>query len=198
MDLRLGEQICGRLTAFVLLLTKWNKAYNLTAVREPEAMISYHLLDCLAIRPWIKGERILDVGSGAGLPGMVLAIADPELDCVLLDSNGKKTRFLNQAAFELKLDNVEVVCARAEAFNTQQLFSTVTARAVASVDQLYRITGHLLARDGRLLAMKGPLVDRELALFRQDDGEIEVRKLVIPGVEAERSLLIVDKSGSVQ
>ncbi|MCK9606893.1 MAG: 16S rRNA (guanine(527)-N(7))-methyltransferase RsmG [Methylomonas sp.] len=191
LELAVDESRQALLLRFVKLIEKWNKAYNLTAVRDPIEMVSLHLLDSLAILPHIKAPRIADIGTGAGLPGIPLAICMPECHFTLVDSNSKKTRFVQQAILELQLKNVEVVHSRVELLKPQQLFSTVISRAFASMGDILDLTGHLLADDGILLAMKGQIPQQELA-------EISLRytviPLAVPGIEAERCLICLEKS----
>ena len=144
-----------QLLDFVRLLAKWNKVYNLTAVRDPEEMVTRHLLDSLAVLPYVQGSRVLDVGTGAGLPGIPLAIACPEREFTLLDSNSKKTRFVQQAVNELGLGNVRVVHARCEDFHPEQGFDVVLSRAFASIADMLASSGRHCAPHGRILAMKG-------------------------------------------
>nr|VFJ63532.1 MAG: 16S rRNA (guanine527-N7)-methyltransferase [Candidatus Kentron sp. FW]VFJ69284.1 MAG: 16S rRNA (guanine527-N7)-methyltransferase [Candidatus Kentron sp. FW] len=151
----LDEEACNTLVRYVGLLARWNRAYNLTSVRDPLEMVVRHILDCLVILPYIRGMRLLDLGTGAGLPGIVLAIARPDIKCVLLDGNGKKTRFCRQVTAELGLSNVEVLQLRAEEYMPATLFTTITARAFGPFSVLWNHAGRLLAPDGRLLAMKG-------------------------------------------
>ncbi|MGD0959452.1 MAG: 16S rRNA (guanine(527)-N(7))-methyltransferase RsmG, partial [Methylomonas sp.] len=151
------------LLAFIELIARWNKVYNLTAVRNPEDMLSLHILDSLAVLPYIKPSTIADIGAGAGLPGIPLAIFRPDCRFVLLDANAKKTRFIKQAVLELQLKNVEVVHSRVETFKPGQLFSTVITRAFADIEAIIKLTRHLQAADGLLLAMKGRRPDQELA-----------------------------------
>jgi len=180
-----------KLLDFIAVLEKWNKAYNLTAVRKPALMISRHLLDSLVIVPYLHGQRILDVGSGPGLPGIPLALACPEREFTLLDSNGKKIRFLHQAVAELGLKNVSVVHSRVEQFQSSPGFDTITARAYTTLGELVRQAHHLCRPDGRFLIMKGAYPLAELDDL-PDDFKLEaVHKLAVPGLEAERHLLIV-------
>ncbi len=178
-----------KLLAYVALLYKWNKTYNLTAVRDPLEMVGKHLLDSLAILPHLHGPRILDVGSGAGLPGIPLAIAAPRLELTLLDSNSKKTRFLVQAKGELGLSNLSVVHSRVEQFRPERLFDTVTARAFASLADMLAGTAHLLAPGGCLLAMKGEYPTEELAALPPGVEVREVIALTVPGLQAQRHLV---------
>lgn len=177
------------LLAYVALLVKWNKAYNLTAVRDPEDMVGRHLLDSLAILPYVKGPRVLDIGCGAGLPGLPLAIALPDIHFTLLDANAKKTRFVTQAAAELGLANVEVVQERMERYRPAQKFATLMARAVASVAEILRAAQHLSADDGEFLLMKGVYPGQELADIPKEFKMSEVVRLRVPGLEAERHLV---------
>lgn len=141
-----------RLAGFIELLVRWNRIYNLTAVRDPAEMVGRHLLDSLAVAPWLQGSRVLDVGSGAGLPGIPLALTHPALHFTLIDSNGKKTRFMNQTRAALALSNVTVVQVRVEDFQPSQAFDCLLTRAFARLDRLLALTGHLCKPDGRILA----------------------------------------------
>ncbi|MEW6647444.1 MAG: 16S rRNA (guanine(527)-N(7))-methyltransferase RsmG [Pseudomonadota bacterium] len=178
-----------RLLAYLALLVKWNQAYNLTAIRHPLEMVTKHLLDSLAVQPYLYGTRVLDVGSGAGLPGIPLAIADPAREFTLLDSNGKKTRFLLQAKGELRLSNLSVVHSRLEQYRPGQLFDTVTARAFASLADMVAGTAHLLAPGGSLLAMKGEYPQDELDALPPGFVVREIIALTVPGLEAQRHLV---------
>ncbi|MBL7481697.1 16S rRNA (guanine(527)-N(7))-methyltransferase RsmG [Legionella bononiensis] len=185
------NSLCDSLWHYLLLLKKWNSAYNLTAVRDPESMISRHLLDSLAIIPWIKGNRILDVGTGAGLPGIPLAIAKPDIQFVLLDSNGKKIRFLNEVKRQLDLKNLEIVQFRVENYHPAQGFDTVTSRAFSSLEQMIYWTQHLIAKNGIWLAMKGRYPDTELNMIHQ---KYQVEKYTVEGVDGERCCVIIDNT----
>ena len=175
--------------AFIELLVKWNKAYNLTAIDQREKMVAYHILDSLAVLPYVKGKHGLDIGSGAGLPGLILALAKPEQHWSLLDSNGKKIRFINQAIIELGLSNVEAVNCRIEDFSTDIRFSTIIARAWGKLVDLYKAAAHLLQAEGNILAMKGPDVMAELAELENKEVNVCNHKLEVPGVEGERMLI---------
>ena len=194
LGLDIGATAVDTLAAFIHLLDKWNRVYNLTAVRQPQAMVTRHVLDSLAVLPWLKGDRLLDVGTGAGIPGLVLAIARPELALTLLDSNAKKLRFVRQAAAELGLDNVNVVQARMQEYQPAQSFDMVISRAVASLAELYRQSHHLLRSGGRMLFMKGALPQAELQELGVSPGPVHVEALNIPGLEAERHLLWLEKA----
>lgn len=190
LDLPISEDQCGQLLGFIQLMTKWNKAYNLTAVRGPLDMVKLHLLDSLAILPYVKPTRVADIGTGAGLPGIPLAIAMPECHFTLVDSNSKKTRFVRQVVLELKLKNVEVLHSRVEVWQPEVSFSTVISRAFASMSDILRLTSHLLAGDGVLLAMKGQVPEQELA---QLSSNYTVIPLKVPGIDAERCLICMGK-----
>lgn len=175
-----------RMLDYLALIEKWNKAYNLTAVREPQKMLTHHLLDSLAVLPYLHGPRILDVGSGAGLPGIPLALARPDWQFTLLDSNHKKTTFLRQAVIELQLGNVEVACARVEAWAAPQPFNTVVSRAFSEVAEFIALAGRLCAKDGVVIAMKGVYPQEELARLPQAFRLCRVVSLQVPGLDAER------------
>ena len=179
------EQI-EKLLAFIKLIAKWNKAYNLTAVRNNEDMARLHILDSLAILPYIEGKRVIDIGTGAGLPGIPLAIFLPEVDFVLLDSNAKKTRFVQQVILELKLKNVSVIHSRAEDYQPELGFDIVTTRAFSSLPDMVTVTAHLLNPNGVILAMKGQIPEAELAEIKTTATLIPIS---VPEVEAERCLV---------
>lgn len=179
------------LLAYLYLLNQWNLAYNLTAVRDIESMVGKHVLDSLAIVPWVKGERILDVGTGAGLPGIPLAIAMPEKHVVLLDSNGKKIRFLNEVKRQLNLKNVEAIQIRVENYHPTQGFDTVISRAFSSLEQMIHWTKHLITQDGLWLAMKGRYPDTELDDI---DKTYHVERYAVEGVEGERCCVLIENT----
>ncbi len=189
LDIQLPDGACARLAAYLALLERWNRAYNLTAVREPEAMVIRHLLDSLSIQPWLEGPRVLDVGSGAGLPGIPLAIVRPDDAFCLLDSNGKRTRFLTQATAELQLTNVSVVRSRVEDYRPATPFNSVVSRAFATLADLVADAGRLCAPTGRLLAMKGVFPDDELARLPPAYRVVGVYPLQVPHLDAERHLV---------
>jgi len=191
MGLALPLGIEPRLLEFLRLLEKWNQAYNLTAVRDPEQMVARHLLDSLAVLPYVRGPRVLDIGTGAGLPGIPLALALPETHFTLLDSNAKKTRFVTQAAHALGLTNVSVVQARAEKFQPAEKFATLLARAFASIPDMLAATRHLCAPGGCWLAMKGVFPQEELAAISAEF-TAQARPLRIPGLEAARHVVIIE------
>jgi 16S rRNA (guanine527-N7)-methyltransferase len=178
-----------RLLEYLALLSRWNKTYNLTAVRDEAQMVTRHLLDSLAIAPHLTGQRLLDVGTGAGLPGVPLALLLPEREFHLLDSNGKKTRFLFQVKTALCLDNMVVHQARVEAFRVAEPFETILSRAFASLQDMVHGCRHLLAPGGRILAMKGAYPTQELAAVSQQCAEVVVHPLAVPGLGEQRHLV---------
>jgi 16S rRNA (guanine527-N7)-methyltransferase len=196
MGVRLAAAEQKRLLQYIELLQQWNKAYNLTAVRDPDEMLTKHVLDSLAVLPFLHGPRVLDVGTGAGLPGIPLALARPELQFTLLDSNGKKTRFVTHAVATLALKNVEVLQARVEDYRPAVAFATVISRAFASLGDFVRLAGHACAPAGRLLAMKGAPPDAELKELPAGFRLKAVHPLKVPGLDAERCLVEIEKTAS--
>ena len=190
--LKLDPALAGPLLRYLGELVLWNKAYNLTSVREPAEMVTRHLLDSLAVLPYARG-RVLDVGSGAGLPGIPLALANAALAVTVLDSNGKKARFLRHAARQIPV-LVEVVEARAEAYSPVQRFDTVVSRAFASFREFLETTEPLGADDGRWLAMKGKLDRQELADVPPGFRVEQEIQLKVPGLDEERHLIIATRS----
>ena len=182
-----------KLLAYAALLYKWNKTYNLTALRNPDQAVSMHLLDSLALLPFIPPGSLLDVGSGGGMPGIPLAIARPDLAVTLLDSNSKKSAFLQQAAIELELPNISVHCGRVEQYHPSVGFAAITARAFSELADFVQLSRHLLAADGRWLAMKGIWPHAEIDRLPAAVAVEAVRRLVVPGVDGERHLVILKK-----
>ncbi len=178
---------------YLALLVRWNATYNLSAVRDPAEMVTRHLLDSLAVAPWVRGETLVDLGTGPGLPGLVLAIAAPQRQVTLVDSNGKKTRFLRAAVRELALHNVQVQESRVE--NVRGCFDCVTARAFASLADMLGWGGHLLAPDGVWLALKGRVGADELAAVPAAFAVRSIQPLAVPGLDAERCVVIIGGSG---
>lgn len=196
LGLETDEQRVRLLTDYLALLARWNAAYNLTAVRDEAAMLRRHLLDSLAIAPHVRGSRLLDVGSGAGLPGVPLCIQFPDRDLHLLDSNGKKARFLFQVKTALRLANMSVHQARAETFVDDAGFDAVLSRAFASLPDMVRRCRHLLAPGGAYLAMKGALPESEMqALGELGDFSMEAIRLAVPGLQEERHLVVIRHGG---
>ncbi len=190
LDLALDKTKQAQLLAYLDLLAKWNRSYNLTSVRKPEQMLVRHLFDSLVIHSFLRGPRVLDVGTGAGLPGIPLALACPEYGFTLLDSNSKKTRFVTQAVAELGLDNVTVVQSRVETFEAAG-FDTIVSRAYSTLAEFVRGVQSLLAADGILLAMKGVYPATELAELAAPFKLAQNVELQVPGLDAERNLLII-------
>ncbi len=191
LGLNLTPAQVDTLHAYLELLAKWNKVYNLTAVRDEAKMVSHHVLDSLAVLPHMNAKRVLDVGSGGGLPGIPLAIARPQLSVTLLDSNQKKTAFLKQVAIELALVNVEVVQERVEEYKPAALFDMVISRAFADLGEFVSLSSHLLAPGGQFAAMKGINPHEEVAQLPKGFKLQQVLPLVVPGVDAQRHLLLV-------
>lgn len=177
------------LIKYVELLDKWNKTYNLTAVRKPEQMVTRHLLDSLSISPYLHGKKILDVGTGAGLPGIPLAVIFPERQFTLLDSNNKKTRFVIQAVAELELSNVDVVQSRVEEFLPSERFDTIVTRAYSTIGDMVKQTSHLLAADGIFLAMKGTNPVAEIGELPSNYRVKQNHIIKVPGLDEKRHLL---------
>ncbi|TYC56861.1 16S rRNA (guanine(527)-N(7))-methyltransferase RsmG [Marinobacter sp. BW6] len=196
MGMALTEDQQEKLLAFLGLLNKWNRAYNLTAVRDERVMVSRQLLDSLSILPWVTTQHLLDVGAGGGLPGIPLAIALPETRFTLLDSNGKKTRFLHQCVLELGLDNVEVIHGRAEDCSPAEPFAQISSRAFTALENLVHWCGDLLANDGEFLAMKGQFPDDEVAALPAGWQVKSSHSLDVPGADGERHLLVVARAGN--
>ena len=194
LGLMLPEGGEAALIRYLELLARWNQAYNLTAVREPAEMVSKHVLDSLAILPFVAGPTVADVGTGAGLPGIPLAVARPDLRFTLVDSNGKKTRFVTQAVAELRLANVTVIQARAEDWTPPALFDQVVSRAFASLADFAKLAGGLAAPGGRLLAMKGTEPKDELAAIPAGFRVLQVHPLKVPGLDAERCLVELERT----
>ncbi|MBU2967677.1 16S rRNA (guanine(527)-N(7))-methyltransferase RsmG [Amphritea sp. 2_MG-2023] len=194
IDLQLSDEQYIQLLKYHALLVKWNKTFNLTAVRSPEEMISRHLIDSLSVLPYIDVERLIDVGSGPGLPGIPLAICRPDLPITLLDSNIKKSRFQFQAKAELGLDNVDVIHERVEKYTPDVLFDGVISRAFASLQDMLHWTTHLCANDGIFLAMKGMYPVEEIELLPESINLRQSVRLNVPGTEGERHLLMLGRT----
>ncbi len=193
IGLNTGPDALRQLERFVSLLNKWNRTYNLTAIRDSYRVVSTHLLDSLSVAPYVEGNFGVDVGSGGGFPGIPLAIAFPGRHVTLLDSNQKKTAFLRQAAAELKLANVDVVCARVESWRPERGYEWVISRAFSSLPQFAASTAHLVSRSGVLVAMKGAYPGEEIAALPAAIQVREVIRLRVPGLDAERHLVIMER-----
>lgn len=183
-----------RLLNYLALVKKWNQVYNLTAVRDPSKMVSQHLLDCLAVVPHVSAATVLDVGSGAGLPGIPLALALPQTQVTLLDSNQKKAAFLRQAAIELGLNNAAVECVRVETWRPECLFELVISRAVSDLAEYVKLAAHLVAAGGTLAAMKGVYPTEELARLPRAFRLRAAHALSVPGLRAARHLLLFERN----
>jgi 16S rRNA (guanine527-N7)-methyltransferase len=185
----LGQDLSGaetaQLTALISELQRWGARVNLTAIRAPQEMVSAHILDSLSVRPFVEGSRVLDVGTGAGFPGLPLAIVQPETAFWLLDSNGKKISFVNHVIGQLGISNAQTVKARAEDYAPGKRFDTVIARALASTEKLLQLAGHLVREDGVLLALKGKHPAAELEAIEHLPGwAYSVTELTVPGLES--------------
>ena len=189
IGLNLPDEAIAQLMHYLALLQKWNKVYNLTAIRDPQEMLVKHLLDSLAVVPHISGQRLIDVGTGGGLPGIPLAICYPERQVDLLDSNSKKTRFLIQAKAELKLENTLVLHSRVEEYQPTELYDGVVSRAFASMEDMLHWTKHLLVDDGFWWAMKA---QKDFEDYSKLAGLVTIEKMIdlqVPGLNAERILI---------
>ncbi|NOQ13491.1 MAG: 16S rRNA (guanine(527)-N(7))-methyltransferase RsmG [Methyloprofundus sp.] len=191
LELQATQSQLDLLLAFVSLIEKWNKAYNLTAIRNREEMLRLHILDSLAILPLVTGKKIIDVGTGAGLPGIPLAILLPDVQFTLVDSNSKKTRFVQQATLELQLKNVTVVHGRIENLGHEGEYDAVLSRAFASLEDIMNMTEYLLQPEGVLIAMKGQQPEIEL---KKIDRAYSITPIVVPGVDAERCVVRINKT----
>ncbi|EBL2669309.1 16S rRNA (guanine(527)-N(7))-methyltransferase RsmG [Salmonella enterica] len=185
-----------QLVAYVDMLHKWNKAYNLTSVRDPNEMLVRHILDSIVVAPYLQGQRFIDVGTGPGLPGIPLAIVLPDAHFTLLDSLGKRVRFLRQVQHELKLENITPVQSRVEAYPSEPPFDGVISRAFASLNDMVSWCHHLPGEKGRFYALKGQLPGDEIASLPDNFSVESVEKLRVPQLEGERHLVII-KSNKV-
>lgn len=199
LGIDLSTDLEQKLGDYLSLLAKWNRVYNLTAVRDESAMVSQHLLDSLAVLPFLDSNSmairsLADVGSGGGLPGIPLAIARPKLAVELIEANHKKASFLQQAKIELKLDNVSVHCGRVEAFKPKVLFDAVISRAFSSLADFVQLAAHLLAPEGRLLAMKGIHPQEEIEQLPPGWRVSRSIPLVVPELNAQRDFIVIEKT----
>ena len=193
-SLGLPLALAPRLLDYLALLDRWNRTYNLTAIRDPREMLTKHLLDSLAMHRFVEDQSLADLGTGPGLPGIPLAIAKPGLRVTLVESNGKKARFLREAVRMLELGNARVLESRAEAVDEPAAFDLVTARALDRLAGIVAVGGHLLKPDGRLLAMKGQRPDEEIAELPPGWRASAIHPLVVPGLAAERHLVEVTRT----
>ena len=191
MALKLSDQVIDQLMTYLNLVEKWNRVYNLTAIRERDEMIKLHFLDSLSILNHVHVKNILDVGSGAGFPGIVLAITKPELKVTVMDSVNKKTTFMQQVKSELALTNLDVVNSRVEDYQPITLFEAVTSRAFSNLKNMMSLTQHTLQKEGMWLAMKSKDVKEELEEFEKN--QYTLIPLEVPFINAERYLVILKK-----
>ncbi|MBG7622326.1 16S rRNA (guanine(527)-N(7))-methyltransferase RsmG [Herbaspirillum sp. AP02] len=199
LGLTLSEAQIARLMAYQALLAKWNKVYNLTALRDPAQMVSHHLLDSLsAVSAFAGAQRVLDVGAGGGLPGIVLAIwaaeAEPQMKITLVDTVQKKTAFLNQVKAQLQLGNVTVLHARVEQLPVEQQYDVITSRAFAELKDFVTWSNHLLQQGGKYIALKGVLPQEEIDRLPAGWTVQQVQPLQVPGLDAERHLIFMERA----
>ncbi|ART80472.1 16S rRNA (guanine(527)-N(7))-methyltransferase RsmG [Oceanisphaera avium] len=192
-ELDVNEHQRDQLVTLVTLLDKWNKAFNLTSVREPNAMVGRHIVDSLVVSPYLEGQRFIDVGTGPGLPGLPLAIINPDKEFVLLDSLGKRIRFIRMVIHHLGLTNVSAVESRVEAYQPEQKFDGVLSRAFASLDDMVSWCAHLLSAKGRFLALKGQYPESELQVLPEHLTLDKVYPLIVPEQEGERHLVVLSQ-----
>lgn len=190
-SINLPDQQIDRLIGYVELLHKWNKAYNLTSVRDPEQMLTRHIIDSLVVAPYLKGQSFIDVGTGPGLPGIPLSIIKPDCEFVLLDSLGKRVRFLKQVQHELKLTNITPVQSRVEEFQREGGFDGVISRAFASLQDMLSWCVHLPAKNGAFYALKGVYPEDEISQLPANFHVESVEKLYVPELDGERHLVII-------
>lgn len=196
MGLDVAPETQSKLLAYLALLQKWNKVYNLTAVRDPLEMVTLHLLDSLSVLPYVKTQSLLDVGSGGGLPGIVLAICQPALQVTTIDTVQKKAIFMRQVKGELGLDNLQVVHARVEKFNPTEKFEVIISRAFSEIALFVKLTQNLLTQNGQWLAMKGQVPHDELTKVELESLKIRVQQIIplsVAGLDAERHLVVLEK-----
>jgi 16S rRNA (guanine527-N7)-methyltransferase len=194
LEIALPAAATAQLISYLELIAKWNRVYNLTAIREAEKALTHHVFDCLAVLPHLKGGRTADVGSGAGLPGIPLAVAHPDWRVTLIESNHKKSTFLTQALVELGIANAVVAAERVEAVEPAGGFDLVISRAFSDLPEYARLAGRLVAPEGTLAAMKGVYPDEELALLPPQWRVQEVIPLHVPGIEAARHLVLLKRA----
>ncbi|PCH62515.1 MAG: 16S rRNA (guanine(527)-N(7))-methyltransferase RsmG [SAR86 cluster bacterium] len=191
LGLTVTDQMLGQLLSYLQLLLKWNKTYNLTAVKDIQEMVSRHLLDSLAVSPYLEGHTIIDVGSGAGLPGIPLGIIHPDKEFTLIDSNGKKTRFLFQAKLELGLGNITIANERIENFKTEQQVDIVMCRAFSSLSDVLAKSQQIFSQKTKLLALKGNYPQEEIENLSAAYQLVSVIKIDLPGANTQRHLVEV-------
>ncbi len=192
-SLEVNESEQHQLCEYIALLYRWNKAYNLTAVREPLEMVAKHLLDSLVITPHLVGDRILDMATGPGIPGIPLAITNPQRSFTLLDSNSKKIRFVRQAVMELGLKNVDTIHSRIEQLQPEAPFQSIISRAFTALPNMVKLSGHLLNNDNRLLAMKAIQLTEEIKPLLEAGYRVETIPLNVPLLDGARCLVVIQK-----
>jgi 16S rRNA (guanine527-N7)-methyltransferase len=194
LGLELGRGARAQLLQHLALLEKWNRVHNLTSIRDTAKTVSVHLLDSLAVVPYMDGKQLLDAGSGAGFPGIPIAVVRPEMQVELLDSSHKKCAFLRQAIVELGLKNVRVACERVESWRPGRQFDCIVSRALAEIAEVIALTAHLLAPGGVIAAMKGVYPFEEIERIPPDFRVRQVHVLAVPGLDAERHLVLIERS----
>ncbi len=193
LDLDLDSSYADKLLEFVYLLEKWNKTYNITAIRDLKQMIILHVIDSASVYRYLSGKTIIDIGTGGGIPGIIFAILNPDLKVTLLDSSQKKTRFLRFVQRQMKLDNISVVCERVEKYRPKTSYDVVISRAFSEVGNYLSIAGHLCGNNGRVYAMKGPRVESEKNVEKIGFELMRDIEIDVPFLDAKRRLLIFDK-----
>lgn len=191
LDISYGDEAIGKLADYLLLLQEWNKTHNLTAVDDLDEMLPIHIFDSASIRPYIKGASLLDVGSGAGLPGMILAILSPALEVTSIESRNKKAQFQMFVANKLKLKNFTVVNDRVENFDPKEKFPVITARAFSSIENLVEGSSKAIAPNGRWLAMKGLMPEEEIKELKKKNLKFDTFSLKVPDLDAQRNLVVI-------
>jgi 16S rRNA (guanine527-N7)-methyltransferase len=197
MELDVSAEVQQKLLAYLALLQKWNNVYNLTAVRDPLQMVTLHLLDSLSVLPYVKVKNLLDVGSGGGLPGIVLAICVPSLQVTTIDTVQKKAIFMRHVKGELALDNLQVVHSRVESFKPAEKFEAIISRAFSELALFVKLTNNLLVQSGQWLAMKGQVPHHELDIVELESLNIKVQKIIpltVAGLDAERHLIVLENN----
>lgn len=200
MDLQVSDAQQQKLLDYIALIHKWNKVHNLTAIRDPLEMVTLHLLDSLSVLPYVHGKRLLDVGAGAGLPSIPLAICLPELQVIAIDAVQKKASFMLQAKGELGLTNFNILAGRVEAQNIVEKFDTIVSRAFSEIDLFIKFTQHLLTGDGQWLAMKGVVPEHEFAKKEFNDLAVTIsviKPLKVAGLSADRHLIVLKKQAEL-
>lgn len=198
LNLELDDRKLDQLVQYVGLLGKWNRIYNLTAIRDTEQMLTHHLLDSLTVIPWVSHcKHLLDVGSGGGLPGLIIAIVCPDMAVEMIDIVSKKTAFIRQAAIEMGLNNVKVHTGRVEELSTDSPFDGIISRAFSSIPDFVALTSHLLSEKGRYYAMKGLIPEDEISNLDRQWKTAEIVSLAVPQLDAQRHLVIIEKNPSI-